>query len=133
MTVTCGWARGQKVKFLGFVDTKAQRGLAITHVGPTTSVVTGTPGGGDAIVELDGERLACWFRNLAPFPARVVVVHENQCRLVLHQLDGVDTLDKIADLGLKFLPTDHQKVCSRLQRMGRRKSSKRPAVWPLTS
>jgi hypothetical protein len=117
LTVTCGWARGQKVKFLGFADTKAQRGLAITHVGPSTSVITGTAGRGDAFVELDREQLACWFRNLNPFPARIIVVHENQCRLGLTQLDDVDTLDKIANLGVRFLSQDHKRVCSRLKRM----------------
>lgn len=117
LTVTTGWARGRKVKFLGFVDTKAQRGIAITNVGPTTSVITGTPGAGDVLVELEGEQLVCWFRNLAPFPCRIVVVHENQCRLDFNQLDDTDTLEKIADLGVRFFRHDHKAVCSRLKRM----------------
>lgn len=115
LTVTTGWGQGRKVKFIGFAE--GERGLAITNVGPSTTIITGTPGRGDAIVELDGERLACWFRNLDPFPARVVVVHEEQGHLDLNQLDDVDTLDKIADLGVKFLPKDHKRVCSRLKRM----------------
>lgn len=117
LTVTCGWANGRKVKFVGFADTTQERGLAIHNVGPTTTIISGTPGRGDAIVELDGERLACWFRNLNPFPAHVVVVHEDLCHLGLQQLDAVDTLDKIADLGVKFFRTDHKAVCSRLKRM----------------
>jgi len=115
LTVTCGWAQGRMVKFIGFAD--GERGLAITNVGPSTTVITGTPGRGDAIVELDREHLACWFRNLDPFPARVVVVHEEQGHLSLNELDNVDTLTKIADLGIKFLPKDHKAVCSRLKRL----------------
>jgi hypothetical protein len=115
LTVTTGWGRGRKVKFIGFAE--GERWLAITNVGPSTTIITGTPGHGDAIVELDGERLACWFRNLDPFPARVVVVHEEQGHLNLDRLDEVDTLAKIADLGGKFFRKDHKAVCSRLKRM----------------
>ena len=115
MTVTCGWGEGKKVKFIGFAD--EERGLAITNVGPSTTIITGTPGRGDAIVEMDGERLGCWFRNLDPFPARVIVVDEEQGRLDPNQLDDVDTLEKIADLGVKFFRKDHKAVCARLKRM----------------
>ena len=117
LTVTTGWARGRKVQFIAFVDTEAERGIAITHVGSSTSIITGTPGGGDAIVELDGEQLVCWFRNLSPFPAHVVVVRDDLCHLGLHQLDDVAALDMIADLGVRFLHKDHKAVCGRLKRM----------------
>jgi hypothetical protein len=103
------------VKFIGFAD--GERGLAITNAGPSTTIITATPGRGDAIVELHGERLACWFRNLDPFPARVVVVHEDEGDFNLDQLDDVDTLHKIADLGIRFFPKDHKRVCARLKRL----------------
>lgn len=115
LTVTTGWGQGRKVKFIGFAN--GERGLAITNVGPTTTVITGTPGRGDALVELEGEQYACWFRSLDPFPARVVVVHEEQGNLDLGRLDDVDTLDKIADLGIRFFRKVHKRVCSRLKRM----------------
>jgi len=117
LTVTCGWARGQSVNFVGFVDAKAERGLVIQNVGPTTSIISGTPGGGAAIVELDGEQLVCWFRNLDPFPARIIVVREGLCHLGLQQLDDMDTLEKIADLGVRFFRHDYKAVCARLKRM----------------
>lgn len=117
LTVTTGWGQGRKVKFVGFADTTQDRGIAVTNVGPSTTVITGTPGRGDAIVELDGEQRACWFRNLDPFPARVIAVHDNLCDLDLDRLDDVDTLDKIADLGVKFFRKDHKVVCSRLKRL----------------
>ncbi len=101
---------------IGIVEHEG-REFVITNVGPSTTVITGTPGRGDAIVELDGAMLACWFRNLDPFLARVLVVHEEQGYLDLNQLDDVDTLNKIADLGVKFLPKDHKAVCARLKRM----------------
>ena len=66
LTVMAGWGQGRKVKFLGFAD--GERGLAITNVGQSTTIITGTPGRGDVIVEMDGEQLACWFRNLDPIP-----------------------------------------------------------------
>ncbi len=113
MTVTTGWGQGRNCRFLGFAD--GDRGLAIQNVGPSTSIITGTPGRGDAIIEMDGEQYACWFRNLDPFPARIVVVHEDLCSC--DNLDDVDTLEKIADLGVRFLPKDHKTVCSRLKRM----------------
>ncbi len=56
----------------------------------------------------------CWFRNLDPFPARIIVVHENQCGA---NFDDLDNLPKIADLGLRFLPKGHKIVCSRLKRI----------------
>ena len=89
LTVTTGWGQGRKAHFVGFAE--GNGGLSAQHVGPTTTVITALPRKGDAIVEIDGERYACWFRNLDPFPARVVVVHENLCRLDLAQLDDVDS------------------------------------------
>jgi hypothetical protein len=113
MTVTTGWGQGHKARFLGFAD--GEGGLAFQNVGPSTTVITALPRKGDAIVEMDGEQYACWFRNLDPFPARIVVVHEDLCSC--DNLDEVDALEKIADLGVKFLPKDHKVVCSRLKRM----------------
>jgi hypothetical protein len=66
---------------------------------------------------MDGRKYACWFRSLDPFPARIVVVHEKQGYLDLGRLDDVETLEKIADLGVRFLAKDHKTVCSRLKRM----------------
>lgn len=124
LTVTCGWAQGRTVKFVGFADTTENSRLAFINLGLSTTILTATPERGDTIVELDGTHLAHWFRNLDPFPARVIVVHEEQGRLDLNQLDHVDTLfaleetlAKIADLGVKFFPKDHKAVCSRLKRM----------------
>ena len=115
LTVTTGWGQGRKAHFVGFAE--GNGGLSAQHVGPTTTVITALPRKGDAIVEIDGEKYACWFRNLDPFPARVVVVHEDLCRLDLAQLDDVDSLPKIADLGVRFLRRDHKQVCSRLKRL----------------
>ena len=115
LTVTTGWGQGRKAHFVGFAE--GDGGLVAEHVGPTTTVITALPRRGDAIVEIDGERYACWFRNLNPFPARVVVVHEDLCRLDLAQLDDVDRLSQIADLGVRFLPKNHRTVCSRLKRL----------------
>lgn len=109
LKVTTGWGQGKRVKFIGFAETSAERGLAVANVGPSTTVITGTPGRGDAIVEIDGEQYACWFRNLDPFPARVVVVHEDSCGSDLDRLDDPDSLEQIADLGVRpqdrLLPT----------------------------
>jgi hypothetical protein len=115
LTVTTGWGQGRKARFVGFAEEDG--GLLAQNVGPTTTVVTALPRKGDAIVEIDNERYACWFRNLDPFPPRIVVVHEDLCRLDLNRLDDVDALPQIADLGVRFLPKDHKKVCSRLGRL----------------
>ena len=112
LTITCGWGRGRKAQFLGFAD--GEGGLSFQHVGPSTTIITPRPRKGDAIVEMDGQQYACWFRNLDPFPAQIIVVHEDQCNL---DFDNVDTFPKIADLGVKFLPKCHKAVCSRLRRM----------------
>ena len=88
LTVTTGWGQGRKARFVGFAE--GDGGLSAQHVGPTTTVVTALPRKGDAIVEIDGERYACWFRNLDPFPARIIVVHEDLCRMDLNQMDDVD-------------------------------------------
>ncbi len=71
MTVTTGWGQGRKAHFLGFAD--AEGGLLAQHVGPSTTIITALPRKGDAIVEMDGEQYACWFRNLDPFPTRIEV------------------------------------------------------------
>ena len=92
-----------------------RRRPASRHVGPSTTVITALPRKGDAIVEMDGKQYACWFRNLDPFPARIIVVHEDLCSC--DHLDDVDKLPQIADLGVKFLPKDHKTVCSRLKRI----------------
>ncbi len=113
LTVTTGWGEGRKARFVGFAE--GDGGLVAQNVGPTTTVITALPRQGDAIVEIDGEQYGCWFRNLDPFPARVIVVHEDLCRMYLAQLDNVDALPKIADLGVKLLPKDHKVVCSRLK------------------
>ena len=113
MTITTGWGQGRKARFLGFAD--GEGGLLAQHVGPSTTVITALPGKGDAIVEMDGEQYACWFRNLDPFPARIVVVHEDLCSC--DNLDDVDGLPQIADLSVKFFPKDHKTVCSRLKRI----------------
>ena len=115
LTVTTGWGQGRKARFVGFAE--GDGGLVAQNVGPTTTVITALPRKGDVIVEIDGERYACWFRNLNPFPARVIVVHEDLCRLDLAQLDDVDAVPQIADLGVTFLPKDHKTVCSRLKRL----------------
>jgi hypothetical protein len=107
LTVTTGWGQGRKVRFLGFAD--GDGGLLAQHVGPSTTVITALPRKGDAIVEMDGHQYACWFRSLDPFPARIVVVHEDQ--------DPSDNPLRIADLGVRFLPKDHKTVCSRLKRI----------------
>lgn len=113
LTVTTGWGQGRKARFVGFAD--GERGLAITNVGPSTTVISGVPGRGDAIVEMDGKQYGCWFRNLDPFPAQVIVVHVDLCSC--DDLDQVEDLPKIADLGVRFFPKDHKVVCSRLKRM----------------
>ena len=115
LTITTGWGQGRKVRFVEFAD--GDGGLLAQHVGPSTTVITAIPRKGDAIVEMDGERYACWFRSLDPFPARIIVVQVDLCNLDLNQLDDVANLEKIADLGVKFLPKDHKKVCSRLKRL----------------
>ena len=106
LTVTTGWGQGRKARFVGFAE--GDGGLVAQNVGPTTTVITALPRKGDVIVEIDGEKYACWFRNLNPFPARVIVVHEDLCRMDLAQLDDVDALPQIADLGVTFLPKDHK-------------------------
>lgn len=107
LTVTCGWGSGKKCRFIGFAD--GEGGLSFQHVGPGTTVITAMPRKGDAVVEMDGEQYACWFRNLDPFPAQVIVVHEHS--------DPDDVTDKIADLGIKFFRKDHKTVCARLGRL----------------
>ncbi len=115
LTVTTGWGEGRKARFVGFAE--GEGGLLAQHVGPSTTIVTALPRRGDAIVEIDGEQYVCWFRNLDPFPARIIVVHEDLCGMDLTQLDDVDRLPQIADLGVKLLPKDHKVVCSRLKRL----------------
>jgi hypothetical protein len=104
MTVTTGWGQGRKARFVGFAE--GDGSLSAQHVGPTTTVITALPRKGDAIVEIDNERYACWFRNLDPFPARIIVVHEELCRMDLDRLDDVDGVPQIADLGVRFLPKE---------------------------
>ena len=72
MTVTTGWGWGKKVTFVAFAH--GQGGLRYEKVGPTTTVISATPGDGEVLVKLEGEVLACWYRNLDPTPCRVVVV-----------------------------------------------------------
>ena len=115
LTITTGWGKGRKARFVGFAE--GDGGLMAQHVGPSTTIVTALPKKGDVLVEMDGQQYACWFRNLDPFPAQVIVVHEELCRLDLGQLDDVDGLDKITDLGVRFLPKDHRTVCHRLKRL----------------
>ena len=115
LTVTTGWGQGRKCRFVGFAD--GDGGMSFQHVGRSTTVVTALPRKGDAIVEMDGNQYACWFRNLDPMPARVVVVHDDLGQLDLSRFDDLDTLDKIADLGVKLLPKGHTAVCARLKRM----------------
>ena len=115
LAVTCGWGEGRKCRFIGFAD--GGGGLSFQHVGPSTTVVTAVPRKGDAIVEMDGNQYACWFRNLDPFPARIAVVHDDLGQQDLNRFDDVDTLDRIADLGVKFLPKGHKTVCARLKRL----------------
>jgi hypothetical protein len=112
LSITTGWGEGRKCRFLGFAD--GDGGLRAEHVGPTTTVITALPRKGDALVEMDGHQYACWFRNLDPFPARIIIVHENQCGA---NFDDLDSVPKIADLGLRFLPKGHKIVCSRLKRI----------------
>jgi hypothetical protein len=88
MTVTTGWGQGHRARFLGFAD--GEGGLAFQNVGPSTTVITALPRKGDAIVEIDNQQYACWFRNLDPFPARIVIVHEDLCSC--DHLDEVDAL-----------------------------------------
>ncbi len=115
LTITCGWGSGRRARFLGFAD--GPGGLSCQHIGPSTTVITALPRTGDALVEMDGKQYACWFRNLDPLPARIVVVHEDLARLELSQLDDIDSLGKIADLGIRFFRKDHKSVCSRLKRL----------------
>jgi hypothetical protein len=115
LTITTGWGQGRRVRFVGFAN--GNGGLLAQHVGPSTTIVTALPGKGDAVVEMDSQQYACWFRNLDPFPARIIVVHEDLCSCNLGQLDNIDSLPQIADLGVKFLPKDHKIVCSRLKRI----------------
>jgi hypothetical protein len=114
LTITTGWGEGRKCRFVGFAA--GDGGLMAEHVGPTTTVITALPRKGDAIVEMGNHQYACWFRNLDPFPARIIVVHEDQC----DHLDDLDSVPKIADLGLRFLPRGHKTVCSRLNRLVRK-------------
>jgi len=113
LTITTGWGQGRKCRFIGFSD--GDGGLLAQHVGPSTTVVTALPRKGDALVEMDGHQYACWFRNLDPFPAQIVVVHEDLCSC--DQLDTVENLPQIADIGVRFLPKDHKTVCTRLKRL----------------
>lgn len=113
LTITTGWGQGRKCRFIEFAE--GDGGLRAEHVGPTTTVITALPRRGDAIVEMDGHQYACFFRSLNPFPARIVVVHEDLCSC--DNLDDVDSLPQIADLGTKYLPHDHKTVCSRLKRL----------------
>jgi hypothetical protein len=118
LTITTGWGQGRNCRFVEFAE--GDGGLRAEHVGPTTTVITGLPRKGDAIVEMDGHHYACSFRSLDPFPARIVVVHENLCSLELHELDDVDSLPRIADVGVRFLRKDHKALCSRLKRLVRK-------------
>ena len=113
LTITTGWGQGRKCRFIEFAN--GDGGLRAEHVGPTTTVITALPRKGDAIVEMDGHQYACWFRNLDPFPARIIVVHEDLCSC--DHLEDVESLPQIADLGVRFLPKDHKTVCSRLKRL----------------
>ncbi len=65
LTVTTGWGEGRKARFVGFAERDG--GLVAQHVGPTTTVIT-----------------------LDSFPARVIVVHEDLCRVDLDRQDGMD-------------------------------------------
>lgn len=112
LTITCGWGNGRTCRFLSFAD--GLGGLSCQHVGPSTTVITALPRKGDALVEMDGQQYACWFRNLDPFPAEVIVVDE---RFADSDLDDVDRLERITDLGIRLLPKDHKAVCSRLKRI----------------
>lgn len=118
LTVTTGWGQGKKGKFVRFAEGK--RGIAFQHVGPSTSIATGVPGAGDAIVDFDGEHLAAFYRNLDPMPARIVVVKSEPVPGD-SDLENPDSLDKVADLGLRFFPhvSDHKKMVRAAKRLAK--------------
>jgi len=110
MQVTTGWAAGRYVTFHGFAQ--GPHGIAVTHVGPSTSIFTGVPGDGDVLVKLNDEVLGCYYLNLSPMACRLVVVNAEP--LPNDQaLDNPDALDAIAKIDLAFPPNpkkDHKKA-----------------------
>ena len=106
MTVMTSWGRGKRVTFLDFAY--GQGGLQFENVGPTTTVVSATPGEGDVVVKLGGEVLACWYRNLNPMPCRVVLVGAKHTDEAAMQ----EAMKRpLADLGVQFIPHgDYRKL-----------------------
>jgi hypothetical protein len=106
MTVTTGWGQGKRVTFIDFAQ--GPGGLQFENVGPTRTVVSAAPGESDVQVKLDGEVLACWYRNLNPMPCRVVLVDAKHADEAAMQKA---TKRPLADLGVQFLPHgDYRKL-----------------------
>ena len=110
MTVTTGWGQGKRVTFVDFAH--GQGGLQFENVGPTTTVISATPGEGDVLVKLGGEVLACWYRNLNPTPCRVVLVDARHTGEAAMR----EAMKRpLADLGVQFIPHDYQKSVKRFE------------------
>jgi len=110
MMVTTGWGQGKKVTFVDFAH--GQGGLQFENVGPSTTVISATPGEGDVLVKLDGEILACWYRTLNPMPCRVVLVDAKHTDEAAMQNA---TKRPLADLGVQFIPHDYKKSINRFE------------------
>jgi hypothetical protein len=64
------------------------------------------------LVTMDGEVLACWYRNLNPMPCRVVLVDA-------HDADEADMQKAmkwpLANLGVQFIPHDYKKSIKKFE------------------
>jgi hypothetical protein len=78
----------------------------------STIIISATPGEGDVLVKLDGEVLACWYRNLNPMPCRVVLVDAKHTDEAAMQ---TATKRPLADLGVQFIPHDYKKSIKRFE------------------
>ena len=110
MTVTTGWGRGKEVTFVDFAHGPSR--LQFENVGPSTTVISAVPGEGDVLVKLDGEVLACWYRNLNPMPCRVVLVDAKHTDESAMQ-EAVER--PLADLGVQYIPHDYKKSIKRFE------------------
>lgn len=107
LTVMTGWGEGRKVTLVDFAQ--GNRGLNIQNVGTSTSIISAVGGSGDAIIKMDDQQQYCHWLNLDPMPCKVLVVRDKEVESFNDVQENLDTLNIIADLGLKFLPNYRKK------------------------
>ena len=99
LRVMTGWAEGKTCKLVGFAVGK--RGFHIEPIGNSGAVVAAIGGAGDVIVRLGDDLMYAFWRSHNPMPCRIVLVDVNCTDL---DLEDVEALPKITDLGLRFFP-----------------------------